>query len=89
MSNRTVFKYPVNLRRRTTRLCLSGPIVHIGVQPDGVDSIMVWAESGVHKPTTRLFQAVGTGGAVPEDSEHVGSVIDGAFVWHLYELKSE
>lgn len=29
---------------------------------------------------------VGTGMEVPEGAEHVGSSVDGPFVWHLYRL---
>lgn len=88
MSKRTVFKYPIS-RARATRLCLSGPIVHIGLQDDGVERLMVWAEANVHQPKTRIFEVFGTGHTVPEEAEHVCSVIDGPFVWHIYELKSE
>lgn len=33
------------------------------------------------------MQVFGTGQVVPDDAEHVGSVLDGPFVWHLYRLQ--
>jgi hypothetical protein len=33
----------------------------------------------------REFCVVGTGHTAPSDGEHVGSVIDGQFVWHIFE----
>lgn len=33
------------------------------------------------------LQVFGTGQVVPDDAEHVGSVLDGPFVWHLYRLQ--
>jgi len=46
-----------------------------------------WAE--VHPAAAvkaRRFEIVGTGHPVPADAEHVGSFVQGDYVWHLFEL---
>lgn len=35
----------------------------------------------------RFFRIYGTGFDIPDNSIHIGSVIDGMFVWHIYEVK--
>lgn len=50
-----------------------------------------WAEArvptriGAVSRVKRAFIVTGTGHSVPEDVVHVGTVLDGAFVWHLWE----
>jgi hypothetical protein len=34
----------------------------------------------------RAYRVLGTGHDVPEDGTHVGSVFDGPFVWHVFEV---
>lgn len=62
-------------------------IVHVGMKDD---NIWVWARADVEaRPGKRRFVLVGTGPAhdTPDwaDGVHRGTVIDGAFVWHLFE----
>lgn len=75
----------------------SGPIL----LPTGAKPLMVALQNGVpmlwvecaHDASMKKYQTfiVATGGIVP-DADHVGSFIDGAFVWHVYidkELASD
>jgi hypothetical protein len=50
-------------------------------------TICVWVEVDPKEEKKELLHlyCVGTGhGAVPEDKNYLGSVIDGAYVWHFY-----
>lgn len=65
-------------------------IVHVGVQEDFY-GLMLWAEVGITEggsPVAEMapspYEAYGTGWVVPDGSTHIGSVIDGHYVWHVY-----
>jgi len=49
----------------------------------------VWAivdlDTRPPKPTGRIFWWYGTGHPIGENKRHVGSALDGPFVWHLFE----
>jgi hypothetical protein len=36
----------------------------------------------------RTFHVIGTGWPVPEGAAYVGTVINPAFVWHVFEVQS-
>ena len=50
--------------------------------------ICIWAEVNDELPkVTRTFKIVMTGEELPdEDLRYIGTVQDGAFVWHLFEI---
>lgn len=76
-----VWKYKLNWGETTLKL--TGDAVHFAIQ-DGVPCL--WAESYPEQETRdRYFKIVGTGHEVDGDSWHVGSVLDGPYVWHLYQ----
>lgn len=79
---KTVWKYTINF----AFTALTGPVVHVGLDPSGTPC--VWIEGDPEKLMDRLFEVVGTGQRVPVDGTHVGSWVDGAFVWHLYERRA-
>lgn len=92
---RTVYKYKVKVGE-DLRLWLSTPyrIVHVGQMPtdgDENDTVTVWIEHDPRAtPSAFLdFQIIGTGHAVSDFYEHVGSVITPiGLVWHLYLRES-
>jgi hypothetical protein len=48
-------------------------------------SLFLWAEVDSDAPIElRDVAVIGTGWAAPEDGTHLGTVMDGPFVWHLY-----
>ena len=61
-------------------------IQHIGNQSSG--EICVWAEvPETELAEIRTFRTIGTGHEVPPMKfTYVGTVLDGFYVWHLYEL---
>ena len=88
MSARQVWKYPVPFGDVPIRLMVpkDGIIVHFDVQR--VDT--VWVEVNPESPERLcVLQWFGTGHPLPEGASHVGTVIRGNFVWHLYKLKDQ
>jgi len=58
-------------------------VVHFGMQNG---TAMVWVEVNVtNLVALRDLRIYGTGHEIPEDSRHVGTCLDGEFVWHLYD----
>lgn len=58
--------------------------IHAGLDPDGNPSI--WYEVNPQETTihVRIF-VVGTGDPIPyETNIHIGSFVQGPFVWHVY-----
>ena len=82
--NRTIWKFPLPGHGISLTLGDFPKVVHVGPDPQGVPC--VWVEHGhdsVH-PTNLRLEIVGTGERVPRDMTHVGTFIDGRFVWHVY-----
>ena len=58
-------------------------ILHVGVQDA---QLYVWAEVNTTAPLVdRHFHIAGTGHPIPVGLHFVGSVMDGPFVWHVYD----
>ena len=55
------------------------------------DGVCLWAEVNQYaQRVTRVILCVGTGcGEVPIDATYIGSVLDGDYVWHLYDENLE
>lgn len=81
--DRVVYKYEIDLTQGTTvKACAPAKPVHFARQDS---SYCVWVEQQVGQPDTTIeFYVVGTGHPIPEGFEHVSSILDGPFVWHLY-----
>lgn len=87
---RTVWKFPLHMRGwndvemgedadHTTKVVLAA------IDP-ATGEPAVWIEGDDEgRPMARSFGVFPTGGRIAADAEHVGSIIDGAFVWHVYE----
>jgi hypothetical protein len=87
---RTVWKFtiPLHSKARDT-LSFDAPAgaepTLVGIDPATGD-IGIWLEVETDRPKElRTFSVVGTGHRVPADWRRAGSVIDGQFVWHVYE----
>lgn len=65
----------------------AGPVALVACQ-HGSDTVQVWTEeehgSSASFENARNVRVYGTGHLVPVEWEHLGSVIVGRFVWHLY-----
>lgn len=65
-----------------------GKIVHVGIQ-GAHPSVQVWTEeiiarTGDDELLMREARIYGTGYDIPDELDHVGTVLDGLFVWHVY-----
>lgn len=82
---RSIFRYTLPVDDDVHTLTLSGEIVHVASRQHAV--VEVWALHGDGVPADRRFRIVGTGHRLPDvPVRHVGTVLDGPFVWHLLEL---
>lgn len=68
----------------------SGPVAHVGSAPSNAgrsDVVTVWTVEEGDEPPRRVVQVFGTGQPVPVHwSSHVGSVVVGPLVWHVFEV---
>lgn len=66
--------------------CHKGKIVH--VRPHTVDTgVELWIEVEPNTPVViRSFVVYGTGHPIPKSEEHVHTWVEGAYIWHLYEV---
>ena len=86
MITRTIYKYP--LTRLTTLELYNPKVVHVGMQGD---EAFVWIEQDLGFANTKLtLLIIGTGHQVPEAGvEHVGTFMDGPYVWHVYKRQED
>ena len=81
-----VFKYAIEHGRTTIGMPEGSTVVHVAMQDKHVT---LWAEvTDGGQPELREFLIVGTGQTIPDrvPFQHVGTVMDGPFVWHVYEI---
>lgn len=80
---RTVWKFPLNDWVTEIDIPEGAKVVHVARQ-NGL--MTLWAEVDSTKPTwSRGVAIVGTGHPIlVRDATHVGSILDGEFVWHIY-----
>lgn len=83
---KTVYKFPVQITDRQDILMPAGAqIVHAGLDPSG--GTCLWALVDPDKlPELRHIAVTGTGTPVPDGVIHRGSLTDGIFVWHIWEV---
>ena len=85
----SVWKFPLTM--------LSGDEVEV-IMPQGAEilhfdaqseSFNLWARVNPDAmPEPRRFRLAGTGHSLPTDGlSHVGTILSGPFVWHLFELR--
>jgi hypothetical protein len=81
-----VFKYPLTFDSvSVVSMIVDAKVIHVASQ-NGV--VTLWAivpNSAFVEP--RRFRILGTGHELPLEIalEHVGSCLDGSFVWHVFE----
>lgn len=85
--NKVVYKVQMPLPRESAEYDLSIGFVPLHVAKQGEETTYMWFEKFVEQRSTRTveFTCVGTGwNGIPDDYWHVGTVLDGEFVWHYY-----
>lgn len=84
LARREVWKYPLSQVEQTVAIPDGARAVHAAMQND---SPTLWFElDPTSAPVDRKFVVVGTGWPLPAEGEHRGSLLDGMFVWHIYEV---
>jgi hypothetical protein len=82
---KTVYKYQLR-GRYTTGLELPPQAQILSVQSqEGIPTL--WALVDPQEETQqRYFRVVGTGWEIEEEVNHIGTYMEGAFVWHVFEI---
>jgi hypothetical protein len=86
---RTIWKFPLQMRGwNAIELPAEAKIVLAAIDPaSGAPAI--WAELDTDAPRiARRFGVFPTGGRIAEEADHVGSMIDRTFVWHIFEARA-
>lgn len=81
-----IFKYvvPVADGRINVSMPVDAVIKFVGLQQAG--QICIWAEViNEDAMRARTFMVFGTGHEIPMRLNYRGTVLDGLYVWHLYE----
>ena len=87
---RMIYKYVIDAPGKDITLPPGARVVHTAMQNG---SPHIWVEQtllpsdGTYSPP-RVFTIVGTGQAIPEGADYVGTVHQQPYVWHIYELAS-
>lgn len=87
----TIYKYPIPLNQNfygafSIDLPESTLIRHVDL--DGNGTACIWAEVDTNFLTSRThkFFKCGTGKEIPDEYKyHIGSYVDGPYVWHIYK----
>lgn len=80
---RIIYKYSVN-NTHPIELSVDSKFLFFAVQ-DNVHT--AWFQVGIHPTLTkRFFKVFGTGEELPHGATHLGTTIEGQYVWHLYEM---
>lgn len=85
---RRVYKYGLRMSAHPQRIHIpeGGVVRHVGKQSR--DGLEIWVEVDVSKGVAiREFRIVGTGDGILPHEEWRGTVFDGPFVWHVYEVE--
>lgn len=86
-----IYKYPLQLTggAQSRTLPHGAEIVHFSMQGD---TPCIWAripdKSFGTAHHVRQFWIVGTGHDIKDGLKHIGTVLHGDFVWHLFEQES-
>lgn len=82
---KTVWKFPFAIiRTQTIQMPVSATVLHVGLDP--LAQPCLWARIDPTAPLVEYSLYVsGTGQPVPDgDNKHLGSFVDGQFVWHVW-----
>ena len=82
---KTIYKYKLDGGRTTTlELPELARVIHCAIQGD---EYCIWVRVDTDAPKVkRSFTIVGTGWEIEDSLGHVGTILDGAFVWHIFEV---
>ncbi len=85
---KTIWKYPFKVDDRfTLEIPARSEVIHVGLDPEGNRCLWILLDPEDVKYTA-TFYIFGTGHNVDsrfQGSRHVGSFIEGPFVWHVFQ----
>jgi len=80
---RTIHKYPLAIVDEQIITTQRSKWLHVGLDPQGTPCI--WAEVDTRNESVRRsILIIGTGNPIPYGAKHIGSFVQGSFVWHVY-----
>lgn len=82
---KTVYKFafPSGTDTLEAKIPADAKPVYVAIQNKRVT---MWFELDTEEENVeRYFKIVPTGSEVPEEGTHIQSIMDGEFVWHIYE----
>lgn len=81
----TVWKFPLRWGEVSVLMPKHARIIHVALGQDGKYPTLWAIVSPDAETETRSFAVVGTGQPLPKHCIHAGTLIDGEFVWHVFE----
>jgi len=84
---KTVYKYHIQITDiQEIDMPFGAELLHAGLDPAGLPC--VWAHvDNLNTSESVKIAVTDTGSPMPEgDVEHVGSFVDGSFVWHVWRI---
>ena len=87
MANGSVYKYQLGAGPTVIDMPRGAKALHVAMQGG---ALMLWALVDLDEPKeSRTFDVYGTGNATPLDRRYVGTVLNGQWVWHVFERERE
>jgi Tfp pilus tip-associated adhesin PilY1 len=85
--SRTIWKFTLKVGRwETISLPPAAKVIFAAIDPQsGAPAIWVDLDVDDMGCKDRLFAVFGTGREIDDDAIHRGSMLDGSFVWHVFE----
>lgn len=83
---KTIYKYPIAITRfQSIYVQPKAKPVHVGLDPQGQPCIWCEAETAANERELLDIFVIGTGHELScEARNHIGSFVQGLFVWHIY-----
>lgn len=89
MPHKTIWKFQFDVSDRAT-LLIPSDSQFLSVGSQGPNTIAIWAIVDPDSPKLEFtFEVFGTGFSIDEGltrKNHLGTVFDGQFVWHVFDL---
>jgi len=80
----TIYKYPIAITDKQSILVPSqAKFLHVGLDPSEIPCL--WYQVNPDNPKENItIYVVGTGGVIPLGARHLGTLVQGSFVWHIF-----
>lgn len=82
---KTILKYPLSGQMSSHMMTKEARPLSAQMQ-NGYPQLWVECDDEYPMTSTRYFFTIGTGQAVPKNGRYVSTMIDGNYVWHIYEV---